>query len=680
MAPLALGWMVLAGGCLLEEAPPTTGGPVQACADDSDCAEGLTCVDGQCQDQTKPPVTPDCTSDADCAAGQVCSTTYGDCLSMCDGMQGMACPAVCAGVCMDPKPPVECWGDADCAADEYCSMPVCAAAGAPAEYDGSEDAAMPYPCDPAPGVCMKKETPPTGCQTDADCGADEFCSFPACGGGTPVPMDGSSEAPSGSFAPIPERCPPPTEGVCMPKEQPQDLCMSDDDCGPGTHCNAGDVCLPGPQPPCPDGEACPAIAVCYGECVADQQGECQTDADCGPGMACEPQEICPSCAACEPYDESGSGDFMECPPCPPCEVYNQCVPVEPPPSECDSDADCGPGMICQAVENCWDDCGGYYPADGDGDPSGAPAQDCGGPCEVSYQCMPAPETFCDTYTPCPDGMVCAYDMCEGCICTDGEPCDCDEYCSGSCQAVEPPPAECLTDADCADGQFCWTEQCEPCECAPGEDCACTGECWGICQDLPDPGYCTSDADCGYGYHCENQCTGFADPAGSGGAAMPCPPPQCVPDDPTPEFCQSDADCADGYHCEDMCGGWYGPDGSGAIPPIACPPPQCVPNDPGPVYCKSDEECPAGQQCAEPLEDGFPPGVMVCQDVVEPPPAQCMVTGCSGQICADHDVMTTCEWTPAYACFEYAECGNFGPDGACGWQMTDAFAECMAQFQ
>ncbi len=203
VAPLALGWMVLAGGCLLEEAPPSGGGTTQACADDTDCAQGLTCVDGQCQDETKPPVTPDCTSNDDCAAGQVCSTNYGDCMSMCDGEPGMMCPDVCGGVCMDPKPAEECWSDADCAADEFCALPLCGAAGAPAEYDDGSADAMPYPCDAGPGVCMKKETPPASCQSDADCAADEMCQFPACDGGTPVPMDGGGEAPSGSFAPVP---------------------------------------------------------------------------------------------------------------------------------------------------------------------------------------------------------------------------------------------------------------------------------------------------------------------------------------------------------------------------------------------------------------------------------------------------------------------------------------------
>ncbi|KYF88003.1 hypothetical protein BE20_00240 [Sorangium cellulosum] len=31
------------------------------------------------------------------------------------------------------------------------------------------------------------------------------------------------------------------------------------------------------------------------------------------------------------------------------------------------------------------------------------------------------------------------------------------------------------------------------------------------------------------------------------------------------------------------------------------------------------------------------------------PGRCVVTGCSGQVCADQDVLTTCEWREEYAC-------------------------------
>ncbi|WP_433928676.1 hypothetical protein AB3662_35000 [Sorangium cellulosum] len=62
---------------------------------------------------------------------------------------------------------------------------------------------------------------------------------------------------------------------------------------------------------------------------------------------------------------------------------------------------------------------------------------------------------------------------------------------------------------------------------------------------------------------------------------------------------------------------------------------------------------------------------------EPPePAPCVVTGCSGQICADEDVVTDCEYREEYAC--YAEFGICERDasGACGWQQTPKLEWCL----
>lgn len=56
---------------------------------------------------------------------------------------------------------------------------------------------------------------------------------------------------------------------------------------------------------------------------------------------------------------------------------------------------------------------------------------------------------------------------------------------------------------------------------------------------------------------------------------------------------------------------------------------------------------------------------------------CVVSGCSGQICAEQAWATTCEWLPQYACFHQARCGNFGPGGACGWEQTPELLACLA---
>jgi eight-cysteine-cluster-containing protein len=61
---------------------------------------------------------------------------------------------------------------------------------------------------------------------------------------------------------------------------------------------------------------------------------------------------------------------------------------------------------------------------------------------------------------------------------------------------------------------------------------------------------------------------------------------------------------------------------------------------------------------------------------EPPPASdCHPTGCSGQVCADDDVITTCEWREEYACYMSATCERQS-DGRCGWTPTPELTACL----
>ena len=59
-----------------------------------------------------------------------------------------------------------------------------------------------------------------------------------------------------------------------------------------------------------------------------------------------------------------------------------------------------------------------------------------------------------------------------------------------------------------------------------------------------------------------------------------------------------------------------------------------------------------------------------------PAAPCMKSGCSGQVCADRSVITTCEMRREYACFQSATCER-QVDGACGWTQTPALTSCLA---
>ena len=54
---------------------------------------------------------------------------------------------------------------------------------------------------------------------------------------------------------------------------------------------------------------------------------------------------------------------------------------------------------------------------------------------------------------------------------------------------------------------------------------------------------------------------------------------------------------------------------------------------------------------------------------------CFKTGCSNQVCADKEVITTCEWRPEYACYQKARCERQA-DGKCGFARTPELIACL----
>lgn len=59
-----------------------------------------------------------------------------------------------------------------------------------------------------------------------------------------------------------------------------------------------------------------------------------------------------------------------------------------------------------------------------------------------------------------------------------------------------------------------------------------------------------------------------------------------------------------------------------------------------------------------------------------PAADCKPTGCSGIVCSDEEVMTTCEFKPEYACYKDQTCTR-QDDGECGWTKTPELDACLA---
>jgi hypothetical protein len=57
------------------------------------------------------------------------------------------------------------------------------------------------------------------------------------------------------------------------------------------------------------------------------------------------------------------------------------------------------------------------------------------------------------------------------------------------------------------------------------------------------------------------------------------------------------------------------------------------------------------------------------------PKPCFKTGCSGQVCADEEVITTCEFKPEYECYKRAKCERQA-NGQCGFTDTPELRRCL----
>jgi eight-cysteine-cluster-containing protein len=465
----------------------------QTCSSDADCDKGEYCGCGpfpagtpataliacwqQCLPIEEPPV--DCANGGQCAPGQECIIACPDCFCPpFDPADPNGAPAPCEcgpcfGQCVDVEPPAECQSDSDCAAGQQCLI-ACPDCACPVD-----EAGQPLPCDCGPCFGYCEDVPPLPCSSDADCDKGEIC-----GCGPWGPFD-----PAAKIACFPQCIPDPTPTTCW----------SDADCANGQVCNVVDFCMPAPD--CLPGEPCDAA--CYGQCVDPEPIGCQSDTDCKKGYYC----------GCGPMPFSPTA-LIACLP--------QCIPVEPTTGQCLTDQECGPDAHCNTQDYClsppW--CTADMPC---------PAV-CYGLCEAGS----TPGTCSDTM-PCPAGQICNIEVCEGCTCVPGEPCDCVDsmQCYGTCSDVGP-SYDCATDSDCKPGYFCAVEVCSGCACADGApDCGCPTEpsCKGYCKESgPQPTYCFATQDCPAGQVCSY------DVPQAPPAAIPCTPENCDPLPPLPGMC------------------------------------------------------------------------------------------------------------------------------------------------
>jgi hypothetical protein len=57
--------------------------------------------------------------------------------------------------------------------------------------------------------------------------------------------------------------------------------------------------------------------------------------------------------------------------------------------------------------------------------------------------------------------------------------------------------------------------------------------------------------------------------------------------------------------------------------------------------------------------------------------RCFKTGCSSEVCADHDIVTACIFRPEFACYQKAACAR-QRNGECGFTQTAELLSCLAR--
>ena len=504
-----------------------------------------------------------------------------------------------------PPPPDECEVDEDCGECGVCSSGSCGLGGT-FDCDATKPCLPGFFChvDPCSSICFPVQCPPEAlecpqgyepqdttadgcvdtcievlgpceellpeCTSNSDCAPGYACDITGCkdscfcdeqsgqivclgdcGSGVCVAQDDESGCPAPQFGGAFD-CPSAPVWAQNP--------LNGDCCEYSTSCEApsgwplayGEMqcLLMAPLDPCVDDSDCMhCFSTCQGGyCQAPEtnESECESDADCGPGQACDTAWCGGSCYDVGPNKGKGEVEIPTCfddSDCAPCfEVCVDSVCMATGGVECESDLDCGPGYACDTTL-----CEGTCVESGSNPdwPGEEPE------CETDSDCAPCFEVCVDSVCMATGGVECESDL----DCGPGYACD-TTLCEGTCVESGSNPdwpgeePECETDSDCA-----------PCfeACVDGV-CMATG---GV--------ECESDLDCGPGFACDTTlCEGTCVESGTN-PDMPIEEPEC----------ETDADCGG---CFEICA-----DGA------------CLST--GAPECSTDAECGQGAKCDLSLCEG-----------------------------------------------------------------------------
>lgn len=280
----------------------------------------------------------------------------------------------------------DCVFDDGCADAEYCDDGACRTG---CRFGGCADGEA---CDPDSRECVS-----SGCGTDADCPADQYCADDGiCASGCRPAADGQADT-----CPDGEACDPSTRAC----EGMVGCCGSDGACSETTET----ACTDGGGTVLPEGTGCDDPEAC------GSGGGCEADTDCPEGQRCDPaSSTCvPGCRAetDEQADTCPSGEVCDA-------ETGACVA-----DTCDDDVDCADGRYC----------------------------DKGGSGLCVEGCRFDPDT-------CPAGQRCGADRtCVADGCDNDDDCDAAQYCTLESTCVP----RCGAHADCADDSLCTPEgRCE----------------------------------------------------------------------------------------------------------------------------------------------------------------------------------------------------------------------------